>query len=457
MKTVKNLLQPITGEVDKTGNLVRADAALLRLQLGAGGIADGPLALPALAELAARTHRLKMRLSDAVRVADDDQDLEFWVETECRGNNCHLQIWGWTQDVIQPKLDIEQEAAAVQFDEIDGISVLICDANRHLVAAYGEINQILTPASFGAELGHSIILSEQLLGAGHNLATAIAGQQAFSGIAVKLAHIDKRYIADGEPQFAANGTYIGCRITLRDDRRAANDRNLISADDPSRLIGQQIAPVLRQPLSRIIANAETIGDKLRGPVRDNYAVYAQDIASAARHLMALLDDLSDLEAVERPDFKTAQEAVELGDLARRVSGLLALKAADNQMRLLHPDEDQKVVANAEFRRVLQIVINLVSNAIRYSPHGSLVEITIDHQGQKARISVSDEGNGVAADDYEKIFAKFERLGRSGDGGSGLGLYISRRLARFMGGDLTVAESAAGGAKFILELPLRPLT
>jgi nitrogen-specific signal transduction histidine kinase len=454
MKTVKNLLQPITGEVDGAGNLVRADAAMLRLQIRAGGSLGGPFALPALAELSARTHRLKMRLSDVVRVADDDQDLEFWVETEFRDEQCHLQIWGWAEEVVQPKAIEDQEAAAVQFDEIDGVSVLICDADRHLVAAHGDINQILTPASFGAELGHSLILTEQLLGTGRNLASAIAGQQSFSGISVKLAHVDKRYIADGEPQFAKNGAYIGCRITLRDDRRAANERNVIASDDPSRLIGQQIAPVLRQPLSRIIANAETIGDKLRGPVRDNYAVYAQDIASAARHLMALLDDLSDLEAVERPDFKTAQEAVELGDLGRRVAGLLALKAADNQMRLIHPNEDQKIVANAEFRRVLQIVINLVSNAIRYSPHGSLVEIAIDHEGQKARISVSDEGNGVPPDDHEKIFAKFERLGRSGDGGSGLGLYISRRLARFMGGDLTVSVSAAGGAKFILELPLR---
>jgi signal transduction histidine kinase len=228
---------------------------------------------------------------------------------------------------------------------------------------------------------------------------------------------------------------------------------LASENFAERMIGKQIAPALRLPLSRIIANAETIGDKLRGPVRDNYAVYAQDIASAARHLMALVDDLSDLEAVDRPDFTTASEPVELGDVARRVAGLLALKAADSQIQLRSPDEDKTAMASAEFRRVLQIVINLVANAIRYAPHGSLVEIEINHAEKWAEISVSDEGNGIAVSDREKIFAKFERLGRSGDGGSGLGLYISRRLARFMGGDLTVSESTAGGAKFTLSLPL----
>jgi signal transduction histidine kinase len=454
MTTRRNLSQPISCDVDAQGNLVLADAIILRLQIRAGGTADGVLALPSLAALAAQTHNLKMRLSDAIRVADNNQDVELWVETQYRDGLCHLQIWGWAEEASSTKIGTERESAEEQFDEIEGVSVLICDAKRLLVAAHGEIMEQLSPSAFGQDLGQSLMLTEPLLGSRENIVVAIEQQQVFSDMSVKLLHSGEHFIADGNPQFSKSGAYLGFRIALRKDRRAKHDRKLISAEDPSRLIGQQIAPVLRQPLSRIIANAETIGSKLRGPVRDNYAVYAQDIASAARHLMALLDDLSDLEAVERPDFTTAKEAVELGDVGRRIAGLLALKAADNQITLRHPNDDIKVIANAEFRRVLQIVINLVANAIRYSPHGSLVEIEIDQHNQKAQISVSDEGNGIEPADYEKIFAKFERLGRSGDGGSGLGLYISRRLARFMGGDLTVSNSAAGGAKFTLELPLR---
>ena len=109
-------------------------------------------------------------------------------------------------------------------------------------------------------------------------------------------------------------------------------------------------------------------------------------------------------------------------------------------------------ALAEFRRVLQILLNLVTNAVRYSPDGTEVLLDVGIEDDWAVISVSDQGFGIKPDDAEKIFEKFERLGRSGDGGSGLGLYISRRLARAMRGDLSVAEAEGGGAKFSLRLP-----
>ncbi len=218
------------------------------------------------------------------------------------------------------------------------------------------------------------------------------------------------------------------------------------------LFGKQLVRVLRQPLNRIVTNAETIGSELLGPIRENYALYARDIAKAARHLTALVEDLSDLEAVERPGFSTAKDDIELGDVARRAAALLALTAADHRMAISLPDEQTYVPATAEFRRVLQVMLNLITNAIRYSPDGTEVQVEVGAEDGFAYVSVSDQGSGVDAEDHERIFAKFERLGRTGDGGSGLGLYISRRLARAMGGDLTVAAAKGGGAKFTLRLP-----
>jgi signal transduction histidine kinase len=454
MTGVRNLLPPITGEVDAAGILIRADATLTRLQMHAGGTQNGMLALPALAALAAKTHQLKMRLSDVIKIADDEQDIQFWAETELREGICQLQLWGCKGELELPPFLMDTKSSVDQFEAVEGCSVLICDVDRNLIAAQGDINVALKPENFGANLDQAIDLTTPILGEKPQLAVRIDAEQSFTGIPTKVIGQEGAFIIDGTPQKSRTGEFIGFRLLLRADRRAEVERDLASENFAERMMGKQISPALRLPLSRIIANAETIGDKLRGPVRDNYAVYAQDIASAARHLLALVDDLSDLEAVDRPDFSTASEAVELGDVARRVAGLLALKAADSQIQLRTPREEKTAIANAEFRRVLQIVINLVANAIRYSPHGSLVEIEIDDAGKWVEISVSDEGNGIVAADRERVFAKFERLGRSGDGGSGLGLYISRRLARFMGGDLTVSESTAGGAKFTLSLPLR---
>ena len=98
------------------------------------------------------------------------------------------------------------------------------------------------------------------------------------------------------------------------------------------------------------------------------------------------------------------------------------------------------------------MLNLVTNAIRYSPDGTEVRMNIANEINWAVISVTDQGNGVREADRERIFLKFERLGRTGDGGSGLGLYISRRLARAMGGELTVGDADGGGAIFTLRLP-----
>ena len=102
--------------------------------------------------------------------------------------------------------------------------------------------------------------------------------------------------------------------------------------------------------------------------------------------------------------------------------------------------------------MLQILLNLVGNAIRYSPDDSQVWIRLDRIGSRALITVADQGHGLGEDQQERIFEKFERLGRSGDGGSGLGLYISRRIARAMDGDLTVESAPGQGARFTLSVP-----
>jgi signal transduction histidine kinase len=220
-----------------------------------------------------------------------------------------------------------------------------------------------------------------------------------------------------------------------------------------RIIGQELAPVLRQPIARIIANAETIRTRLAGPLSDEYSRYAADIAAAGQHLLALLDDLSDLEVVEAEDFRTAPDRIDLGDVARRAAGILVVRARDQDIAIDAPKVGETMPAIAEFRRVLQILLNLVGNAIRYSPTGSQIWLRLEGEGARARIVVADQGPGMSDDQQARIFDKYERLGRSSeDGGSGLGLYISRRLARSMGGELRVESAPGQGARFILDLP-----
>lgn len=442
-----NLTRAITCEVSSAGILLRADDALQQLHIRAGGNLGGTLACPALLSLTQMVAGLRMRLARPVCVADGPNNLELWVEAEPFDKDVKLSILGWRRIdnvSVKPKSrDIwpqrGPEPVRLRFDQ-----------DLRLVDACGPVEGIVKNRDFGssAKIILGRLLGPDALPAFQNIERFLP----FSRRSVRTLN-DVGMSVWGQAERDGAGQISGYTLFLAQNGKV-EAAAFTQADRSSSgaLFGKQLAPVLRQPLHRIIANAETMGSELLGPIRENYASYARDIANAARHLTALVDDLSDLEAVERPGFSTAPDDIELGDVARRAAGLLALTAADRSMTISLPDTQTYVTATAELRRVLQVMLNLITNAIRYSPDGTEVQVEVGAEDGFAYISVSDQGAGVDVDDHERIFAKFERLGRTGDGGSGLGLYISRRLARAMGGDLTVAAAKGGGAKFTLRLP-----
>jgi signal transduction histidine kinase len=209
---------------------------------------------------------------------------------------------------------------------------------------------------------------------------------------------------------------------------------------------------LRKPLARIVANADSINAQADGPIASDYADYAADIANAGRHLLGLVDDLVDLQAIERPDFTLAVEPIDLADVGRRAAGLLGVRASQAEVAIEKPGPDARCPARGDFRRALQIVVNLAGNALRYSPKGASVSVQVHCSGGRAQLIVADQGKGIAPEDQARIFDKFERIDPSEVGGNGLGLYIARRLARAMGGDLTVESAPGHGARFTLSLP-----
>ena len=122
------------------------------------------------------------------------------------------------------------------------------------------------------------------------------------------------------------------------------------------------------------------------------------------------------------------------------------------MRIDRPAADETLPATGDFRRALQVLVNLIGNAVRYSPEGAQVWVRAERDGDAACVIVADQGKGIATADQAMIFEKFGRVDPSEIGGSGLGLYISRRLARAMGGDIVVDSAAGQGARFVFTLP-----
>ena len=197
-------------------------------------------------------------------------------------------------------------------------------------------------------------------------------------------------------------------------------------------------------MSRIVEQAETIGAQAEGPIRRDYADYAQDIASAGRHLLGVVGDLVDLQAIEREDFRPRRDQIDLADLARRAAGLLKVRAASRGIRIDLPGNEQ-LPALGDAGRVVQILVNLIGNAIRHSPADAAIWIRGEVQEGRTLILVADQGQGIPLADQTRIFDKFTRLDQS-DGGSGLGLYIARRLARAMSGDILIDSAPGEGAR-----------
>lgn len=459
-----NLAEPVRGQLDSDGRLVLADPSLLRLHLHCGGFEGGPLAVPQLSNLCRLSRQLDMNLSRSVQAADDDNLISMWVETRLqsgeRDGNVAISIIDW-KETPAPSTSKETFGRQRDFDRLNGRGSIRTDASLRIMA-------LSLPGDLDAVenyIGESLLdvldfvePSKQSV-----LVESISERQPVRGQHVRQKHgKQSHYNLSGQPLIDNEGLFSGYRFALElDEAREAQDNQSEAGSSIGKgdlisdsLFGSQLGPALRQPLGKIIANAETIGSRLEGPLRGDYSDYAKDIASAGRHLMDLVNDLSDLEAIQRTSFSVAADDIDLVDLAHRAAGLLAVKAADHHIRIDLPDKDREIPTKGEFRRVLQILVNLIGNAIRYSPDGSVIKLQVMQEGEFSAVTVRDQGDGIAEDDQQRIFEKFERLGRSGDGGSGLGLFISRRLANAMDGSLTVESSVGKGSSFKLRLPSR---
>jgi len=450
----------VRGRIDRAGTLVSADAPLLRLQQRAGAGLEKPLALPHLARLVALAQRLQRDISRPLHAADDHSDVHALVRIIPDADGASLEISDWrTRPVAQPQAPPHGTPPAAA-----GGWSWECDARLRLIALRAGVGAPPPPAGWeGRSLSELFELQPD--GDGHfAVLRALARQAPFEAQSARIDAAGGRAATtlSGDPLFDAAGGFTGFRgVAMPADspREDASGRSLadpafgsLPLSDPQ--FGRRIDGALRGPLSRIIATAETISGQFDGPIRADYARYAGDIAHAGRHLLGLVDDLADLQNIERPGFKAARDEIDLGDLARRAVGLLGMKAEEKGIRIDAPRTDDQAPAYGEFRRVLQVLLNLLGNAIRYSPENSLIWIRVDREDDRATVTVADQGQGISADQQAVVFEKFERLGRTDSGGSGLGLYIARRLARAMDGDLVVDSAPGQGARFTLSLPAR---
>lgn len=452
---------------DERDWLLTADEPLSELHKACGGTVPGALAIPELLELVRQARRMDLRIAREFSAFDGEEVVSGFARihplSEEEGGGCEVLVENWNR---APGHQASPREHAERLDEIDRAAAEVTAR----LDARQQVQYLTATAPDAAELSDAIERAPGKVWSEYVGLEGIAHQQPLhwrllDGSHATIAGSHRSWRVRLIPVGPAGGAPKGFEMLLIAEEPFSGD-----AADPdqaeqdgahSRMIGSALTPVLRQPIARIIANAETIRARLAGPLRAEYSDYAGNIAAAGQHLSGMLDDLADLEVVEAPGFSTASERVDLADVARRAAGILGVRAQDREIDLIVAKPDDPVMAMGEFRRVLQILINLIGNAIAYSPEGSTVTIAVGSAGDgTVETSVIDQGPGVDPEQAERIFDKFERLGRDSEGGndsgSGLGLYISRRLALAMEGNLEVVQpdgtDELAGAEFRLTLP-----
>jgi signal transduction histidine kinase/CheY-like chemotaxis protein len=235
-----------------------------------------------------------------------------------------------------------------------------------------------------------------------------------------------------------------------DDRLRELDR--LKADFLS-----MVSHELRTPLTAIIGYTDLLLRQVHGPLNERQVRHGQAVKKAAHRLLALINDVLDVGRLEGGEIELTTAAVPLAESFQRIVGDVRAAADERQLelRLDVPTPLPAVLADAE--RLHQILINLVGNAIKFSPTGGTVTVRAGRRGDLARICVSDNGVGIPAEQLGRIWDRFHQVDSSTRrrfGGTGLGLAIVRNLVELQGGAVEAHSDGPGlGSTFCFSLPL----
>ena len=256
--------------------------------------------------------------------------------------------------------------------------------------------------------------------------------------------------------FRGSGNDITAAQSAEEDLRAAKDE----AEAASRVKSEFLATMsheLRTPLNAIIGFSEIMAGEMLGPIgRPEYRGYACDILGSGQHLLALICDILDFVKADSGSLQLQDEEVDLTNLARSVARLLRPEAEQAGVTLDLEDLDRPILVNGDERRLRQILLNLAGNAVKFTPSGGTVTLSIASRPDgQTEIAVRDTGIGIAEADLPHVMEPFRQvdgsLTRSQDG-IGLGLAICDRLVRLHGGSLSLASTLGKGTTATILLP-----
>ena len=213
---------------------------------------------------------------------------------------------------------------------------------------------------------------------------------------------------------------------------------------------------LRTPLNAIMGFSDIMRAKMFGPLPDKYAEYGELIHESGQHLLDLINDVLDMSKIEAERFQLSRETFDAREAVSASLRLMRLQAdgAGVQLRGVLPAETLEV--DADRRAIKQIVLNLVSNALKFTPKGGAITVTAHGYDRDFELVVADTGVGISKEDLERLGRPYEQAGDNTrkQMGTGLGLSLVRAFAELHGGEMLIESALGEGTTVTVRLPVR---
>jgi cell cycle sensor histidine kinase DivJ len=212
---------------------------------------------------------------------------------------------------------------------------------------------------------------------------------------------------------------------------------------------------LRTPLNAVIGFSDIMRQRLFGPMPDKYAEYAQLIHESGGHLLDLISDVLDMSKIEAARYELHKESFDAREPVSAALRLVRLQAHEAEISLRGVLPPEAVPVEADRRALKQIVLNLLSNALKFTPAGGSVTVTLEARGAVLEVVVADTGVGVAEEDLQRLGRPFEQAGDAGQKamGTGLGLSLVRAFAQLHGGEMTIESRLGEGTAVTVRMPV----
>ena len=215
---------------------------------------------------------------------------------------------------------------------------------------------------------------------------------------------------------------------------------------------------LRTPLNAIIGFSEVLVDRMFGELNEKQDEYLKDIYASGQHLLSLINDILDLSKIEAGRMELEATDFDLPSAIDNALILVRERASRRGITLGHDVDERLGQIRGDERKVKQVLLNLLSNALKFTPEGGRIDVSAAAHDGVAEVSVTDTGVGIAPEDQEAVFEEFRQVGAADKKveGTGLGLALSRKFIELHGGRIWVKSAVGAGSTFTFTLPLPQL-